>query len=608
MPATTLDMLTRAAPITGTANADDRSVEIAFASAAPVKRYSWDDGYYLEELTITKDAIDVSRMDTGMSLLDTHDQYSIDSRLGSVVPGSFRIAGGKALCRVKFSRHQRADQLFQDILDGHTIPVSVGYRVLETTRTEGRGDALPTIIATRWMPLEVSLVPVPADANTHTRSEKENHMPQTLENERQEQHRQAPNNIINERTRISELRGIARLANVEEAELVRAIDEGTSAAVFRERALEHMAAKQNAAPTFPHSVMPEGRYGGLTRQQAMSDALLVRVNAAHKPNDASREFVGLTLPELARRSLEAHGVSSHGMSAGEVVQRALHTTSDFAHVISGVGQTVLGAAYASVPSGVKAIARKSTARDFKLKTTARLSGFSDLEKVNEHGEFKRGTFSEGAEGYRISTFGKVFGMTRQMLVNDDLGAFADVSRELGLSAARLEADILANLVKSNPKLSDGKAIFHADHANMVASGTALTEANLSIARLAMGKQTGLAGELIDVVPKFLVVSLDQQTTAEKLLAQIQPASSNDVNPFAGKLQLVVDRRLDASPWYLAADPDLTPSLEYSYLEGSEGPRFFTREGFDIDGVETKVSVDFGAGWTDYRGWYCNTGV
>jgi hypothetical protein len=144
--------------------------------------------------------------------------------------------------------------------------------------------------------------------------------------------------------------------------------------------------------------------------------------------------------------------------------------------------------------------------------------------------------------------------------------------------------------------------------NLAASGGALTEATLSAARLAMGKQTGLAGEMIDVVPKFLVVSLELQTTAEKLLAQIQPTNSDDVNPFAGKLQLVVDRRLDAAPWYLAADPYLTPSLEYAYLEGAEGPQFFTKEGFNIDGVETKVSVDFGAGWTDYRGWYRNVGA
>lgn len=596
-------MQTRAAPVSGSANADDRTVEIVFASTAAVKRYSYDDGYYSEVLAISKEAIDVSRMNEGMSLLDTHDQYSMDSRLGSVVPGSFRIEGDKALCRVKFSRREKADQYFQDILDGHKTPISVGYRILETTKTEGLGDALPTVTATRWLPLEISVVPIPADANASTRSEEENPMP----NENIEQRKHTPNNVINERRRIKDINDLARSARIdpETDEVTRkAIDEGGGVEEYRDYILGTLVARQNDNSTFPHVQTYTGRNTNI--RSAMADALIVRIDPAHKPQNDSREFIGLSLAELARRSLEANGVSTRGMATGEVIARSLHTTSDFSHVISQTGQTVLGASYSAVPSAIKAIARQTTARDFRLKTTARLSGFSDLEKVNEHGEFKRGTFSEGAEGYKIATFGKVFAMTRQMLVNDDLGAFADVSRELGLSAARLEADTLAKLVNNNPAMSDGKPVFHADHKNLGA-GAALSEASLSAARLAMAKQTGLAGELIDVIPAYLVVAPELQTTAEKLLASIQPNNTDAVNPFAGKLQLVVDRRLHAKPWYLVSSPGLVPSLEYAYLEGAAGPQFETRNGFDVDGVEIKVRVDFGAGWTDHRGWHKNPG-
>lgn len=604
MPDTATAMLTRAAAVSGSLNAEARTVDVVFATEQPVRRYSYDVGRYDEVLLCGRENVDLGRADN-MSLLDTHGAYSLDDRLGAVVPGSVRFEKGRVIATVKLSRRPKAEELLQDLQDGMSLPISVGYRIAQEERTEATPGGVPTIKATRWQPMEISVVPIPADPNAKTRGID---MPQTIENERQEQQRQAPNNVINERRRVSEIRGIARMAGLGEEELERAIDDGTTADAFRAHALEAMAARQEENPTFPHVETQMYGRGHRDARSAMVDALRVRVDASHKPSQDAHEFVGLSLPELARRSLEVHGISSRGMSAGEVVQRALHTTSDFSHVISGVGQTVLAGAYQSVPSGLKAVARRSTAKDFRPKTTARLSGFSDLEKVNEHGEYKRGTFTEGAESYRISTFGKVFGMTRQMIVNDDLGAFADVARELGQSAARLEADILAQLVKSNPKMSDGKSVFHADHVNLAASGGALTEATLSAARLAMGKQTGLAGELIDVVPKFLVVSLELQTTAEKLLAQIQPTNSDDVNPFAGKLQLVVDRRLDAAPWYLAADPYLTPSLEYAYLEGAEGPQFFTKEGFNIDGVETKVSVDFGAGWTDYRGWYRNVGA
>ena len=599
------ELLTRAATVASTLDVEARTIQVVFASQAPVRRYSWDDGHYDEILLCGRENVDLSRADN-MALLDSHGAYSLDDRLGSVVPGSVRFEKGQVLATIKLSRRAKAEELLQDLQDGHSLPISVGYRITQEERTEAERGGVATVRAVRWQPMEISVVPIPADANAKTRS-KEPDMPETTTQPEGQQKRAARPDTVAERTRIKNLRDLARSASMADEELDEAIDAGTSVEAFRSRAFDVMIARQEASPTFPHAET-RGMGGDHTSiRAAMADALMVRINSSHKPQDSAREFVGLSLPELARRSLEAAGVSTRSMAPGEVVSRALHTTSDYSEVISTVGQTVLGAAYTAVPSGVKALARQTTARDFKLKTTARLSGFSDLEKVNEHGEFKRGTFSEGSEGYRISTFGKTFGMTRQMLVNDELGAFADVSRELGLSAARLEAEILAGLVNTNPAMSDTKAVFHADHKNLASTGAPLSETTLSAARLTMGKQVGLAGELIDVVPAYLVVSLEQQTAAEKLLATIQAAKTEDVNVFSGRLQLVVDRRLGEKPWYLAADPSLVPSLEFAYLEGQEGPQFITKQGFDIDGVQIRVSVDFGAGWVDHRGWYKNAG-
>ena len=33
-----------------------------------------------------------------------------------------------------------------------------------------------------------------------------------------------------------------------------------------------------------------------------------------------------------------------------------------------------------------------------------------------------------------------------------------------------------------------------------------------------------------------------------------------------------------------------------------------KQGWDVDGVELKVRLDFGAGFLDYRGWYQNPGA
>ena len=104
--------------------------------------------------------------------------------------------------------------------------------------------------------------------------------------------------------------------------------------------------------------------------------------------------------------------------------------------------------------------------------------------------------------YAVTTFGRIVGFTRQAMVNDDLGAFADTTRRMGVAAAAFEANFLANIVSSNPTLADGNAVFSTAHGNITGngSGTTLSLTTLSAARQAMRAQTGLLGELIDVTP------------------------------------------------------------------------------------------------------------
>lgn len=76
-----------------------------------------------------------------------------------------------------------------------------------------------------------------------------------------------------------------------------------------------------------------------------------------------------------------------------------------------------------------------------------------------------------------------------------------------------------------------------------------------------------------------------------------------MNPF-GKLVLLVEPRLSvAKRWYVVADPASAEGLEYAYLEGAPGPQIETRAGFEVDGVQTRIRLDFGAGWTDHRAWH-----
>jgi hypothetical protein len=158
----------------------------------------------------------------------------------------------------------------------------------------------------------------------------------------------------------------------------------------------------------------------------------------------------------------------------------------------------------------------------------------------------------------------------------------------------------------------GELVFSSDHGNYSGSPLDLFDESegepaflsLSVARQAMRAQKGVDGEVyINATPKFLVVGPAGETNGERLIAAIDAGAVEDVNPFSGKLTLVVDPRIAGNRWYLGADPNQVEGLEYAYLQEQPGPRVESRAGFEIDGVQIKVALDFGAGWADYRGWY-----
>ncbi len=339
----------------------------------------------------------------------------------------------------------------------------------------------------------------------------------------------------------------------------------------------------------------------------VADGIYSRVNRAHEPT-MGREFAGASLSEVADICLQQNGKSTAMASVASRVEMALHGTSDFPNILRDVGNMSLSNAYEASQSAIKQTSREVAASNFRALHSVKVSAGPDLEEVNEQGEFKAGTIEEGDETFAVKTYGKIFGITRQAIVNDDLDVFSNMFPLLGQGAANTEAKLFAGLLEENaglgPKLSDGKTLFHADHGNLAQAAATLSVASLGTARVAMRRQTGLAGEAINVVPTFLVVPPELEKLAEQVLTEIAASEVANANPFAGKLKLLVEPRLtSASAWYVCAAPGAPDGLQHAYLDGVAGPQLFTREGFEVDGIEYKVRMDFGAGFTDHRGWY-----
>jgi phage head maturation protease len=598
-------LVTRAAELApGSLNEAARTVEVVWTTGAKVLRGFFDQ--YFEELSLDPAHVRMDRLGSGRApLLDSHRAVGVAAVIGVVE--SARIEKGRGLATVRFAKDDpAADAAWNKVKQGIVRSVSVGYQVHKLEKVEGGDAEIPTYRATDWTPFEISAVPMGADAEAHFRAQELNMEPKIVAE------KPSPE-ATKERERSTSILGLVRRAKLDQSVAEELIGSGVTPDQARVEVLDRLATRDEARPI--HSQIREMSLDGDEDRgrsvRGMSEALASRYGGP-APSDEARQYLRLSARDMARACLEKRGVSTRLLSDGQIIARALHTTSDFPELLTGTGNRFLRQGYASYQGGVRRICRESTAPDFRAKVKLSLGEAPDLELVAEGGEFKRGSMSESKQSYSLSTFGKVFSISRQALINDDLGAFTELAAKLGRASAEFEAGQLVSLLTSNPVMSDSIALFHASHGNLIGTGSVIATASLTEALKLMRLQKGLDGKTpIDATPKFLVVPAALEIVAKQYLTQISPATASAVNPFTGSLELVVDPRLDAksaTAWYLAADPTLLDTIEYSHLDGEPGPQIESRAGFDVDGVEMRVRLDFGAGVVDHRGLVKNPGA
>jgi hypothetical protein len=414
-------------------------------------------------------------------------------------------------------------------------------------------------------------------------------------------------------SRSAEIRTIARTAGLDSTWADGLIDRQATVEEARAEAFAAMRERTEPASRIQTVTRVRELDDPQERVRAMGEAIFARSYPAHRPSDRARQYAGLSLVEMARESLRSNGISTTGLSAASVVARAtgmvgLHSTSDFALALGDSVGRVLVASYRAAPSPLLQIVRRVEVPDFRTRQTVRMTAALGLERVNEAGEFRGGSISEAGESYSVRTFGKIIGLTRQAIVNDDLNALGTIPAMMGTAAANFVSQFAATLLASNPVMADGEQVFSAAHGNVGTPAADLDVDTLSEARLLMRSQRDDAGEIVGVRPAFLIVSPPRETQAEAILASIAATTVADVNPFAGGLQLIVEPRLAGDRWYLAAEPAVMPSIELASLAGEAEPQVITENGFDIDGVRWRVRLDLGGGVIDYRGLVTNAGA
>lgn len=125
--------------------------------------------------------------------------------------------------------------------------------------------------------------------------------------------------------------------------------------------------------------------------------------------------------------------------------------------------------------------------------------------------------SDQGETYALLTYGRIVGLTRQAIVNDDLRAFDAMAVGFGASAARLENRTVYAQLTSNPTMADSVALFHASRGNLqTGDGSVLSSTALAAMWAAMRVQTGIQGEVLNITPRYLIAPAELEQTAYQL--------------------------------------------------------------------------------------------
>lgn len=559
-----------------------RTVSAVIASPTPVPRRDAR-GPFLEVLTA--DTLDLSAAD--LPVLDSHRTASVRDQLGRV--RSIAVEGDSVVAVLWLSSAEDVAPVVQRIADGTVTGVSIGYRVAGWTEKQTQAGRVKS--PTAWTITEVTLTSNPADPSARLRHQEESPMPEATETV-------SPDAA--EQTRRRDIRALVRTAGLDAQVADDLIDADADMTRAKAKIFDAVQDRRRAAPIIRSHAPANDDPATIIRRQ--SDALAFRMGGGGEPAADVRPFLNLSLRDMAVDSLTRAGVSTRGMSADEVFTRAgEHTTSDFALTVSNAMNKVALDTYRAAESPLKTLCRQRTLPNFKDATSIRLGEMGRLEELAESGEITHTSRAESGETMRLKTFARGVTVSRKLMIDDDLGLLGDMTAALGEAAAQTEADILVALLTGNPNLSDGTAVFHASRGNIgTADGPSV--ASLTESRLAMRTRKGLDGAtIIAAAPRYVLVPATLETDAEQVLASIQPSTVDDVNPFGGKLSLLVEPRLPGATWYVFADPARLAAMQYAYLSSAQGVQIQRTEAWDTLGMKFRAFLDFGAGWLDWRG-------
>ena len=688
-PATTRDLTCRAYAVTpSTLSEDSRSVEAAIASESPVMVFDmarWEsvrevllmDGVKLPERVPFLDSHD--RSDLSKQIGSTVDLRVEGKKVVARNVFSQTEEGEKAFILTK-EGHLRTNSIgyrvnkYRDIEPGKTAKIN--------GREFTAGADMPLRVTTRWEIVENSAVIIPADATATNRNADRDRHPRKPETtpmnpfekwltargidldtltdearaawkkdfdalERAAATPETPaasedDDMIRRAREVTDAQNDAVADELQRQKLIRELAGDDVPAAMVQECIDKRKPIEEVKTLFMRVLRgkltevraPAGYVVDQTMEREHLEAAmllrtgnfddLVAEQYGEEVADKANKIRDLSLHDLCARSITMDG-KAIPENRQEMIRTAFSTMT-LPYVLGNVANKSALRGYTLSGQTWKKWCTIGSVSNFQEQTRARLTDAGDLVEVNSNGEVAKGTAQEEFEQYSIATYGKTFGITRQNIVNDDMGAFTRQPQAMGMKAGNKIAKLVYTHLLANGNMGDATALFVSGHSNLNTS-CSLGHAGLTTALTEFCKQTDLDGESLDLIPRYLIVPPDLYVTATELVKSASKMATDfnkdatafvsgpTANAFMGLLEVVVDPRLSNSTytghstttWYLAADPNTCDTIEVAFLNGKQTP---TVERFESDpntlGIVYRVYIDAGVKALDWRGLAKNT--
>lgn len=619
---------------------DSDSIEVIFTTGYKGMRSEWGEQFF-EELEVSDQACNLERLNKGAPFLAQHSP-KVQDTIGVVTAA--RIDNGIGYATIRLSQRDEVRGIVSDIKSGIFKNISVGYSIEEFTDVTKQGETVKTLRATKWTPKEISVVAIGFDPHAQVLRSDEDlnevvikqkevremtdqemydalkakvQAGETLTEEEQKQHDELKAKlepVVQEEQRTE----VPAKPTIDVVEVGRKAVED-----FKKRSEQiHSIVKASGVDKNPEEYISssltieqisqeifktletnkrsneQNKEKQMDKKQLLQEALLNRMNARKFECSTNNPYKQASLMTISQEVVERKA----GETDTQYAQRAI-ANADLADLLANVANKAISEDKQEMFSYRK-IAKEYPLRDFKVTPIVKFSASGLSNKSTETGDYTDTAATDSSEDIQLKDRGAMFKLSYVALLNDDLGVLKQLPEKSDEMGGRDIEGQLYSLLNANAALKDTKALFHADHGNIMTASAAPSTTTLDLAEQLMAAFKDDSNNPLDMKIKYLVVPPALAQAAYQVANSSMTASQvSNVNPWAGNIEVIVSSRIaqvaTKNCWFAIAE---NSPLVYGTLEGqSDKPEVAVENDFNSKNLKIRVTQPSTAGVATYKG-------